>query len=106
MKENRLQIIKDLEKLLNNTRAAEGIQIKYGYVERKYSELNEDGTRCLVDVVFHESDRELNKRDDPREEVRLSWGNQSDMFARYQSIEGDSGISIINDIMRAVNKMI
>jgi len=104
--ENRLQVIKDLETLLNTTRAAEGIQIKYGYVERKYSEPDEDGKRYLIDIKFHESDIELNKIDDPTEEVRISWGNQSDLFARYQSVEGDSGISIINDIMKAVNKMI
>jgi len=60
----------------------------------------------LIDIKFHESDIELNKIDDPTEEVRISWGNQSDLFARYQSVEGDSGISIINDIMKAVNKMI
>lgn len=32
--ENRLQIIKNLEKLLNTTRAASGISIRYGYAER------------------------------------------------------------------------
>ena len=104
--ENRLQIIKDLETLLNITRAAEGIQIKYGYVDRKYSEPDENGKRYVINIKFHESDRELNKIDDPTEEVRISWGNQSDLYARYQSVEGDSGISIINDIMKAVNKMI
>ena len=106
MKENRLQIIKDLEKLLNTTRAAEGINIRYGYAERKCSEPDENGKRYLIDIKFHESYRELNLPDDPTEEVRLSFGNQSDLFATYQSIEGDSGISIINDIMKAVNKMI
>ena len=45
-------------------------------------------------------------REDPREEVQIRWGNQSDLFATYQSIEGDSGVAIINDIMKAVNKMI
>lgn len=104
--ENRLQIIKDLEKLLNTTRAANGIQIRYGYAERKYSEPDENENRYLIDVKFHESDRELDLRTDPREEVQLRWGKQSDIFATYQSIEGDSGISIINDIMKAVNKMI
>lgn len=104
--ENRLQVIKDLEKLLNTTRAAEGIQIKYGYVERKYSESDENGKRYLIGVKFHESERELNQPDDPTEEVQLRWGEQSDYFATYQSVEGDSGISIINDIMKAVNKMI
>lgn len=104
--ENRLQIIKDLETLLNTTRAANGISIRYGYAERKYSEPDERGERHLFDIVFHESDRELDLREDPREEVQLRWGKQSDLFATYQSIEGDSGIAIINDIMKAVNKMI
>jgi len=104
--ENRLQIIKDLETLLNKTRAANGISVRYGYAERKYSEPDENGERYLFDIVFHESDRELNLREDPREEVQLRWGKQSDLFATYQSIEGDSGIAIINDIMKAVNKMI
>lgn len=99
--ENRLQIIKDLETLLNTTRAAEGIQIRYGYAERIYTE---DG--YLLSVIFHESDRELNLREEPREEVQLRWGKQSDLFATYQSVEGDSGVAIINDIMKAVNKMI
>jgi hypothetical protein len=103
--ENRLQIIKDLETLLNATRAASGINIRYGWVERKYTEADENGERYLFDIVFHESDRELNKPDDPREEVQLRWGNQSDLFATYQSIECDSGIAIISDIMKAVNKM-
>ena len=104
--ENRLQIIKDLETLLNTTRAAEGISIRYGYAERKYSEPDENGKRQLIDIKFHESEKELNLLEDPREEVQLRWGNQSDLFATYQSIEGDSGIAIINDIMKAVNKMI
>ena len=104
--EDRLQIIKDLETLLNTTRAAKGIQIRYGYAERKYSEPDENGKRCLLDIVFHESDKELDLREDPREEVQLRWGKQSDLFATYQSLEGDSGIEIINDIMKAVNKMI
>ena len=99
--ENRLQIIKDLETLLNTTSAAEGIQIRYGYAERIYTE---DG--YLVTVVFHESDKELDLKEDYCEEVQLRWGKQSDLFATYQSIEGDSGIAIINDIMKAVNKMI
>lgn len=103
--ENRLQIIKDLETLLNTTRAAEGISIRYGYAERKYTE-DENGKKYLLDIVFHESDRELDLREDPREEVQIRWGNQSDLFATYQSIEGDSGVAIINDIMKAVNKMI
>ena len=60
----------------------------------------------MVDIKFHESDRELDLREDPREEVQLRWEKQSDLFATYQSIEGDSGISIINDIMKAVNKII
>ena len=104
--ENRLQIIKDLETLLNTTRAASGIQIRYGYAERKYSEPDENGKRYLLDIVFHECDKELDLREDPREEVQLRWGKQSDIFATYQCIEGDSGVSIINDIMKAVNKMI
>lgn len=104
--ENRLQIIKDLETLLNTTRAANGIQIRYGYAERKYYELDENGKRQLVDIKFHESDRELDLREDPREEVQVRWEKQSDLFATYQSIEGDSGIAIINDIMKAVNKII
>ena len=106
MKENRLQIIKDLEKLLNTTRAAEGINIRYGYVERKYSEPDENGKRYIIDIKFHESERELNQRDDPTEEVQLRWGEQSDYFSTYQSIEGDSGIAIITDIMKAVSKVI
>ena len=104
--ENRLQIIKDLETLLNTTRACGELNIKYGYAERKYSEPDENEKRCLIGITFHESDRELNQREDPREEVRLAWGKQSDLFARYQSIEGDSGIAIISDIMKAVMKMI
>lgn len=104
--ENRLQIIKDLETLLKTTRACEDINIKYGYAKRHYSEPNEDGNRYVIDITFHESERELNKKDDPREEVRLSWGKQSDIFATYQSIEGDSGIAIIEDIMKAIRKMI
>lgn len=104
--ENRLQIIKDLEKLLNTTRAAEGIQIRYGYAERKYSEPDENEKRQLIDIKFYESDRELDLREDPREEVQLRWGEQGDLYATYQSIEGDSGVSIINDIMKAVNRMI
>jgi len=104
--ENRLQIIKDLEALLRTTRACEGINIKYGWAERTYTEPDEYGKRQIISITFHESDRELNKRDDPREEVQLSWGKQSDIFATYQSVEGDSGVSIINDIMKAVYKMI
>ena len=45
--EDRLQIIKDLETLLNTTRAAKGIQIRYGYAERKYSEPDENGNKQL-----------------------------------------------------------
>ena len=104
--ENRLQIIKDLEALLRTTRACEKINIRYGYAERKYSEPDENGKRHLIDITFHESDRELNLRTDHSEEVQLRWGEQSDIFATYQSIEGDSGIAIIDDIMKAVNRMI
>lgn len=104
--ENRLQIIKDLEALLKTTRACGDINIKYGYAERKYSEPDENGKRHLYDITFHESDRELDLRTDPSEEVQLRWGEQSDIFATYQSIEGDSGIAIIDDIMKAVNRMI
>lgn len=104
--EDRLQIIKDLETLLNTTRSAKGIQIRYGYAERKYSEPDENGNKQLVDIKFHESETQLDLRESPREEVQLRWEKQSDLFATYQSIEGDSGISIINDIMKAVNKMI
>ena len=104
--ENRLQIIKDLETLLRTTRACEDINIKYGYAERHYSEPDENGKRYLIDIVFHESDRELDLQTDPREEIRLAWGKQSDLFATYQCIEGDSGISIIRDIMKAVDKMV
>lgn len=105
-RENRLGIIKALEYLLSKTDAANGIQIRYGWAERKYSEPNEEGKRYVTDIVFHESERELNRRDDPREEVQLRWGNQSDLFATYQSIEMDSGVSIISDVMKAVMKMI
>lgn len=104
--ENRLQIINDLEKLLNTTRAAEGIQIRYGYAERKYSEPDENGKRQLLDIVFHECNEELSIDNEHSEEVQLRWGEQSDIFATYQSIEADSGLSIINDIMLAINKMI
>ena len=104
--ENRLQIIKDLETLLNTTRAAKGISIRYGYAERKYTEPDENGKRYLLDIVFHECDEELGVDNEHGEEVQLRWGEQSDIFATYQSIEADSGLSIINDIMIAVNKMI
>lgn len=104
--ENRLQIIKDLEKLLNTTRAAEGIQIRYGYAERKYSEPDENGKRQLIDIKFYECDKELGIDSIHCEIVQLRWGEQSDLYATYQSIEGDSGVSIINDIMKAVNRMI
>ena len=104
--ENRLQIIKDLEKLLNTTRAAEGIQIRYGYAERKYSEPDENEKRQLIDIKFHESETELDLITDPREEVQIRWGEQGDLYATYQCIEGDSGVSIINDIMKAVNRII
>lgn len=105
-RENRLQIIKDLEVLLNTTSAAEGISLCYGWVERKYSEPDEEDKRYVTDIIFHESERELNGLGDPREEVQLRWGNQSDLFATYQSIEMDGGVSIISDIMKAVMKMI
>lgn len=104
--EDRLRIIKDLETLLRTTRACENINIKYGWAERHYSEPDEEGKRCVIGITFHESERELNQREDPREEVQLSWGKQSDIFATYQSIEGDGGVSIISDIMKAVYKMI
>lgn len=103
--ENRLQIIKDLETLLNTTRAASGISIRYGYAERKYTE-DENGKKHLLDIVFHECNEELGVDNEHGEEVQLRWGKQSDLFATYQSIEADSGLSIINDIMMAVNKMI
>lgn len=105
-RENRLGIIKALEYLLSKTDAANGIQIRYGWAERKYSEPNEEGKRYVTDIIFHESERELNRRNDPREEVQLRWGNQSDLFATYQSIEMDGGVSIISDVMKAVMKMI
>ena len=104
MTENRLQIIKEMETLLNKTRAANGIRIRYGYAEREYIEF--DGKVHIGNIVFHESERELDKRDDPREEVQVKWGNQSDIFATYQSIESDSGFAIIEDIMKAVRKII
>ena len=104
--ENRLQIIKDLEKLLNTTRAGEGLQIRYGYTEHKYSEPDENGQRCLLDIVFHECDKELGVDSKHSEKVQLRWGKQSDLYATYQSIEGDSGVSIISDIMKAVSTMI
>ena len=103
--ENRLQIIKDLETLLNKTRAAKGISIRYGYAERKYTE-DKNGKKHLLDIVFHECNEELSVDNEHDEEVQLRWGEQSDIFATYQSIEADSGLSIINDIMMAVNKMI
>lgn len=104
--EDKLQIIKDFEKVLQSTRFGSDINIKYGSVECIYSDLtDENGNRIIRDIKFHESDRVLNQQDDPREMVRLAWGKQSDMFATYQSIEGDSGIAIISDIMKAVNKM-
>lgn len=107
MKENKIQIIKDLNALLNSTRAAEGINLKYGYAERTYSEpYPEDGRRYLTDIVFHESDRILDQPGDPREEVQITWGKQADIYALYQSIEADSGIAIINDLIIAVNKAI
>ena len=104
--EDRLQIIKDLETLLNTTRTAKGIQIRYGYAERKYSEPDENGKKHLLNIVFHECNEELGIDNEYGEEVQLRWGEQSDIYATYQSIEADSGISIINDIMKAVNKMI
>lgn len=104
--ENRLQIIKDFEALLKTTSACSDINIKYGYAERKYSEMDDNGKRYITDITFHESDRELNQRTDPREEVRLAWGQQSDLFAVYQSIESDSGVAIIKDIMKAIDKML
>jgi len=103
--ENRLQIIKDLETLLNTTRAAKGLQIRYGYTDRIYAE-DEKGEKFLLSVLFHECNEELGIDSEHSEVVQLRWENQSDLFATYQSIEGDSGISIINDIMKAVNKMI
>lgn len=106
MKENRLQIIKDFEKLLNTTRAANGINIRYGYAERQYSEPDENGKRYLANIKFHESERELKELGDPAEEVQIRWGEQGDLYATYQSIEGDSGIAIISDIMKAVSKVI
>ena len=69
--ENRLQIIKNLETLLKTTRACGDINISYGYAKREYSEPNEKGKRYLINVVFHESERELSLRDDPSEEVRI-----------------------------------
>lgn len=104
--EDRLRIIKDLEALLRTTKACENINIKYGWAERHYSEPNEKGKRYVTGITFHESERVLNQKDDPSEEVQLSFGKQSDIFATYQSIEGDSGVAIISDIMKAVYKMI
>lgn len=103
--EDRLQIIKDFEKLLQSTRFGSDINIKYGSVERTYSEPDEKGDRYLLSAKFIESDRELNQADDPREYVRLAWGKQSDLFATYQSIEADSGMSIIRDIIKAIDRM-
>lgn len=107
MSENKLQIIKDLETLLNATRAAEGISLRYGYVERQYSEpYDEHGHRYIISTTFHESDRVLNQDGDPCEVVRIAWGKQSDEYATYQSVEASSGYATIKDILNAVDKFI
>lgn len=109
MEENRtskIDFIKEVEKVVRMTDAFEDLSITYGWLENKYSKPDEEtGEVTVIDRVFHPSDRVLNNPDDEREMLRFKWGEQSDYFCLYQSIEADSYYGILRDVYKALDKL-
>lgn len=60
----------------------------------------------LISATFTPSEINLNQREDLTEVVRIAWGDQSDLFASYANVEGDSGVAMLSNIMKMVMKMI
>lgn len=94
MKENRMQIIKDFEKLLRSTNEFSDVVITYGGM------VYENGKQKFVP-----SDRILSEENDPREFVFVRWEGAGPWYGVYQSVEADSGSGLIQDIWKAVNKL-
>lgn len=99
MRENKLEIIKSLEHTLSLTRyCAEGITIEYGYVDEGQAKLPTDYTyNDYAKRNFVVCD-ELIDTTEEREMVRITIGKQ----VKVKSIEADSGIAIINDVMKCI----
>lgn len=92
--EDKMQIIKDFEKLLRSTREFSDVVITYGGM------VYENGKSKFVP-----SDRILCEKGDPEEYVFIQWEGSGPQYGVYQCVEADSGSGLIQDIWKAVNKL-
>lgn len=97
---NKLDFIKEVERVVRMTTVFKDLNITYGWLEiERYDTPDEDGKYYVKNKTFHESDRVLNEKNDPREMLRFRWGKQSDLYCIYRSIEADSYWGILIDVM-------
>lgn len=94
MKENKLEIINQIRKLCNMTRALEDLVIETGYFD--YSKVDDIG---MAPFIPSEKEEEVSA-------LLLRWKDENPPFGYRQSIEGDSGYGIIHDAMKAISKFV
>lgn len=93
-KENRLEIINEIQKLCNMTSTLHDLTITTGYLN--YAEVEQDTGRPVFVPTTE---------DDKVTAICLTWGSQNLKFGVRQSIDGDNGYGILLDFMKAVKKM-
>ena len=91
--EDKMQIIKDFEKLLRSTREFSDVVITYGGMTYK------DEKRTFIPSDHILSDRDL------EEYVFVKWEGAGEGYGVYQCVECDSGSALIQDIWKAVNEL-
>ena len=114
MGNNKPQFAKEIESLLRKTRAYKDITITYGsvkYIPLKTWESGAVVKKCLnfdtreieenlFKAVFTPSERNLERKDDPRECVKI----EIDGSVIYQSVECSSYWGMILDIVKRLDK--
>lgn len=85
MRENKMEFIKELEKLCNKTRALENLVIEPGYFDYRSGE-------------FVPSEEKVNH-------LCIHWKDQDRQFGRVKSIEGDSCYGILIDAMKVISRL-
>ncbi len=95
--ENKMEFIKELEALVNKTRALDGLVIEIGY--REYKDVADVDGIVIREWKFIPSTERF-------EWLRLHWKDQDTRFGRLVPIEGDSCWGIMIDFMKVVTKWI
>lgn len=95
-KENKMEFIKELETLVNKTRAFDGLVIETGY--REYKGVADVDGITIGEWEFIPSTERL-------EWLCLHWKDQNVRFGRLVPIDGDSCWGIMIDFMKVAERM-